>query len=216
MRSDFEALRARFTEVVTEADELTAVAGAPGERARTKVTTRLDDHARRFVAASPFVLVASSGMDGALDVSPKGDQAGFVEVLDDRTLAIPDRIGNNRFDGFRNLLTNPGVGLLFMIPGVGYTLRVRGQAIIVRDQDLRVRFAVEGRVPLHVLVVGVSEVFAHCPKCMLRSGLWQPEAWPDTSQVPTLGETLKAHARLTDSVAEIEQAVETAVREGLY
>lgn len=216
MLTDYEVLRARFQDVVTEPAALTAVAGAPGERARTKVTTRLDDYARRFIAASPFVLVASSGTDGALDVSPKGDQAGFVEVLDDHTLAIPDRLGNNRFDGFRNLLANPGVGLLFLIPGVGYTLRVRGQAVIVRDQDLRVRFAVRGRLPLHVLVVGVSEVYAHCPKCMLRSGLWQPEAWPDTAKVPTLGETLKAHAQLTESVAEVESAVDTAVREGLY
>ena len=150
---------------------------------------------RRFIAAAPFVFIASAAEDGTADVSPKGDPPGFVRVLDERTLAIPDRLGNRRFDTFRNLLRNPAIGLIFLVPGVAYTLRISGTAIIVRDADLREELAVNRKVPDHVLVVAVSRVLSHCPKCMIRSGLWKPEDWPDTTDVPSFAETLIAHAR---------------------
>jgi PPOX class probable FMN-dependent enzyme len=151
-----------------------------------------------------------------LEVSPKGDPAGFVKVLDDRTLAIPDRLGNRRLDTFRNILRNENVGLIFVIPGITYTLRVSGKAIIVRDLELRQSMAMRGKLPDHALVVAVEHVLSHCPKCMVRSGLWQPEAWPETSDLPTFAETLIAHAKLAETVEEVQASIETGNRERLY
>ncbi|MFO1143947.1 MAG: MSMEG_1061 family FMN-dependent PPOX-type flavoprotein [Amaricoccus sp.] len=210
------ALRARFREVVSSEAEIRAVTGPAHQRALDKVVRVVDDHARRFIAASPFIFIATQCEDGTVDVSPKGDPAGFVRVLDERTLAIPDRLGNRRFDGFRNLLRDPAVGLIFVVPGVRYTLRVAGSAVIVRDAELRASMAVNGKAPDHVLVVAVAKVLAHCPKCMIRSSLWSPEAWPDTSDVPTLAETLVAHARLADSVEAVEASLAEANRTSLY
>jgi len=213
---DIDSLRARFSDVVTSEAELRAVAGEAHQRALDKVVRVIDAHSRRFIAAAPFVFIASTGADGAMDVSPKGDPAGFVTVLDDRTLAIPDRPGNRRFDTFRNVLQNPAVGLIFLIPGVTYTLRISGTAVIVRDAGLRAEMAVNGRAPDHVLVVAVGEVLSHCPKCMVRSGLWRPEAWPDLADVPSFAETLIAHADLGESVAAVEESMAASIRERLY
>jgi PPOX class probable FMN-dependent enzyme len=130
--------------------------------------TVIDEHTRRFIAHAPFVFIASAGANGMLDISPKGDPAGFVQVLDETTLAIPDRPGNRRLDMYRNVLENPNVGLIFVIPGVTYTIRMSGAAIIVRDAELRAGMAVNGKVPEHVLVVEISHVLSHCrasPSC---------------------------------------------------
>jgi PPOX class probable FMN-dependent enzyme len=210
------ALRARFHDVVTDEAAIRAVTGEAHQRALDKVVDVLDAHSRRFIAASPFVFIASFAEDGTVDVSPKGDPAGFVKVLDERTLAIPDRLGNRRYDTFRNVLANPDVGLIFVVPSVSWTLRVSGRAVIVRDDDLRDRLAVNGRPPEHVLVVEVTRVLAHCPKCMIRSGLWTPEAWPDVADVPTLAETLVAHARLADGVEAVAASLEEGNRARLY
>ena len=209
-------LAARFRDVVTSEAEIRAVTGQAHERAVAKVVTVIDDMSRRFIAASPFVFIASVGADGTADVSPKGDPAGFVRVLDERTLAIPDRLGNRRFDTFRNLLANPAIGLIFLVPGITYTLRVGGTALIVRDPDLRASLAVSGKEPDHVIVVEVARVLTHCPKCMIRSGLWTPDAWPDTAGVPGFAEALKAHARLAESVAEVEASIAAGNRDRLY
>ena len=176
----------------------------------------IDGHARQFIAHAPFVFVASAGKDGMIDVSPKGDPAGFVKVLNDRTLAIPDRLGNRRIDTFRNVLRNPNVGLIFLIPGVTYTLRVSGKAIIVRDLELRESMAVNGKLPDHVLVIDVKRVLSHCPKCMIRSALWEPGAWPDTTDLPTFAETLKAHAKLAETAEEVQAIIDKGNRERLY
>ena len=216
MASDRTTLRRRFRDVVTREEELRAVAGHPPQRAVDKVVRVIDDHSRSFIAHAPFVFVASAGPEGMLDISPKGDPAGFVKVLDDRTIAIPDRLGNRRFDTFRNILRNPNVGLIFLIPGITYTLRISGTAIIVRDLELRESMAVKGKLPDHVLVVEVEHVLSHCPKCMIRSGLWVPHAWPDTSDLPTFAETLIAHAKLAESVEEVQAIVDTGNRERLY
>ncbi len=216
MSLDTTALSTRFRDVVTSEAEIRAVSGAAHQRALDKVVRHIDGHSRRFIAASPFVFIASVDEDGIPDVSPKGDPAGFVKVLDDRTLAIPDRLGNRRFDTFRNILRNPAVGLIFVIPGIAYTLRISGSAIIVRDDDLRAALQVNGKLPDHVLVVDVERVLAHCPKCMIRSGLWTPEAWPDIADVPSLAETLIAHARLAEPVEAVEEMLETGNREHLY
>ena len=206
----------RFRETISSEEELRAVVGHPPQRSVDKVLHEIDDYSCRFIARSPFLLIASSGAGGMLDVSPKGDPAGFVKVLDDRTLGIPDRLGNRRLDTFRNILKNPNVGLIFLIPGVTYTLRVSGKAIIVRDLDLREQMAIRGKLPDHALVVHVEQVLSHCPKCMIRSGLWEPGEWPDTGGLPTFAETLIAHAKLTETIDEMQTIIDKGARERLY
>jgi PPOX class probable FMN-dependent enzyme len=213
---DATDLRRRFRDVVTSAKELRSVVGYPHDRAVAKVVRIIDEHARRFIAHAPFAFIASAGADGTVDISPKGDPPGFVKVLDDRTLAVPDRLGNRRLDTFQNVLSNPKVGLIFVIPGITYTLRVSGEAIIVRDLALREALAVGGKLPDHVLVIGVSRVLSHCPKCMIRAGLWQPEAWPDTGGLPSFAEMLVAHGKLAQTVEEMQAIIEAGNRERLY
>ena len=215
-RPDVTGLKRRFSEVVADEGDIRAVVGQPPERSVAKVIDRIDEYARQFIARAPFVLVASAGADGTVDVSPKGDPPGFVRVLDERTLALPDRPGNRRIDTFRNVLVNPGVGLIFVIPGVTYTLRVSGDAIVVRDRELREALAVSQKLPDHVLVVGVRRVLSHCPKCMVRSGLWRPEAWPDTAGLPSFAEMLVAHAKAAQTVEEMQAIIEAGNRERLY
>ena len=205
-----------FDEVVTSRERLRELNRHPSHLVSKKEIDHLDDICRRFIAASPFVVIASRGLDGRLDVSPKGDPAGFVAVLDDKTLAIPDRLGNNRLDTFENLLVCPDVGLIFMIPGHGDTLRVSGKGQIVRDGALQNRLAVNGKLPNFVLVIAVEEVFLHCPKCVIRSGLWKPDQWPDRSNVPTLAEAMIAHGALSESMAEVEAVIENSNTKRLY
>ena len=216
MAHDDSALRDRFQDVVTSDAELRAIVGHPPQRSVDKVVRVIDEHCRRFITHAPFVFVASAGTDGMIDVSPKGDPAGFVKVLDENTIAIPDRLGNRRLDTYRNVLQNPNVGLIFVIPGIAHTLRISGKAIIVRDLELRQSLTVNSKLPEHVLVVAVEHVLSHCPKCMIRSGLWRPEAWPDTSALPTFAEMLIAHAKLADTVEEVQAVIETGNRERLY
>jgi hypothetical protein len=205
-----------FDEVVTSRERLRELNRHPSHLVSKKEIDHLDDICRRFIAASPFVVIASRGLDDRLDVSPKGDPAGFVAVLDDKTLAIPDRLGNNRLDTFENLLVCPDVGLIFMIPGHGGTLRVSGKGQIVRDGALQNRLAVNGKLPNFVLVIAVEEVFLHCPKCVIRSGLWKPDQWPDRSNVPTLAEAMIAHGALSESMAEVEAVIENSNTKRLY
>ena len=213
---DIEASRSRFSDVIATPEALEAVLGRPNERVAAKVIDLLDIHCRRFIARSPFVLVGSSDAAGNIDVSPKGDAPGFVQVLDDKTLAVPERPGNRRADTFRNLLQNPRAGLMFVIPGKRETLRVSGDAMIVRDPDLRQQMAVDGRVPELALVVLVREAFFHCAKCMIRSHLWEPAAWPSLDGLPSLAEAVIAHARLSQTVEEIQAFVDADERTRLY
>jgi len=209
-------LRGRFREVVSSDEELRAVVGDPPRHSVAKVVTAIDRIARTFIEHAPFALVASAGEAGLLDVSPKGDPAGFVKVLDEQTLAIPDRLGNRRLDTFHNVLRNPNVGIIFLIPGVTHTLRLSGKAIIVRDDSLRDTMKVNGKAPDHVLVVGVERVFSHCPKCMIRSGLWQPDTWGEAAAVPSFAETLVAHAKPQQSVDQMQTIIEQGNKERLY
>jgi PPOX class probable FMN-dependent enzyme len=198
----------RHEEVITTRERLREWHRQPSHRACNKVIDHIDDVCRRFIAACPFVIVASRGADGRLDVSPKGDPPGFVAVLGDKALAIPDRLGNNRLDTFDNLLAHPEVGLLFMIPGNGDTLRVSGKGTIVRDEALQARLAVNGRAPNLVLAVTVEEAFMHCPKCIARSRLWSPDHWPDRANVPSLAEAIVAHATPPETVAQVQAAID--------
>jgi PPOX class probable FMN-dependent enzyme len=169
-----------FGDIITSIEELRAVVEPPAPRARTllKERTTLDAHCRAFIAHSPFVLLATADANGRCDVSPKGDAPGFVHVLDERRLAIPDRPGNKRLDGMQNLLTNPHVGLIFLVPGRDETLRVNGRAWITRDPDILRRVAAQGKPPLLAVGVEIEQCFFHCAKALLRSRLWLHEKWP--------------------------------------
>jgi uncharacterized protein len=184
---------------VRSADELTALLGTPERRSATKVRAVLHDRDREWLAASPFCLMATAAADGSCDVSPKGDPPGFTQVLDDTTIAIPDRAGNRRFDGYRNILGNPHVGLLFLVPGRPDTLRINGQARLLRDAPFFDSMTVRGSRPRLALLVHVTEIFYHCPKAFMRSRLWQPDTWnpsalPSTARIvasvqPDAGQT---------------------------
>ena len=180
---------------ITSEARLREIYGAPTPRAAAKQIDRLDVHAQAFIAASPFLVMATS--DGArIDASPKGDRPGFVVVEDEGHLLVPDWPGNSRIDGLRNILAQPGVGLIFLIPGVRETLRVNGRATIHDEPELLALCANQGRLPLTVTRVAVEEVFLHCAKAFLRSRLWQPESWPATRPVPTMGEMIRDHSGL--------------------
>ena len=205
-----------LADVITTEAELRQVIGHPAPRAIDKVTTRIDDHARVFIARSPLVLVASGNGTGQLDVSPRGDPPGFVLVLNDQTLAIPERPGNRRADTCRNVLQSAHVALLFVIPGKSETLRVRGSACIARDAALRERMAVQGKVPDLALVVSVQALFFHCARCALRSHVWQPEGWPSQQGLPSHAQCIVDHAKLGEPVDAVQAALEHSYRDHLY
>jgi uncharacterized protein len=165
-----------LAEISSEA-ELRALLGTPAPRVITKERTRLHERDIEWLAASPFCLVATSGADGTCDVSPKGDPPGFAMVLDDTTIAIPERPGNKRADGFRNILANPHVGLIFVIPGRKETLRINGRARLIRDAPFFDDMIVKGNRPQLVLLVEIEQIFFHCMKSFMRARLWEPESW---------------------------------------
>jgi PPOX class probable FMN-dependent enzyme len=201
-------------EITTEA-ELTALLGEPTPAVANKERSALDDIHRQWLAGSPFCLVATSGPDGTCDVSPKGDPPGFALVVDDRTIALPERAGNRRADGFRNILGNPHVGLLFFLPGRGDTLRINGRARLVRDADLLDRMVEKGHRPLLAMVVEVEQVFFHCAKAFLRSQLWDPESWrPDA--VPSRARIAHQQERAGEDLADVERYYSDTYAAGLY
>ena len=202
---------------IREEPELRALLGEPAAIVRAKVADRLNDLTRRFVDLSPFVLLATSAPDGTCDVSPRGDPPGFVRVLDERTLLLPDRPGNKLADSLRNVLRNPHVGLLFLVPGVGDTLRVNGRATLVTDEDLLAPCAVEGKVPTLGLRIEVDEVFTHCSKAFLRARLWDPDTFVDRSELPSSGEVHRSLNPDFDAERyDAERAERYARREGFY
>lgn len=207
-----------FTDVIASREALREVLAPPGESVTNKEVTSLDEYCRDFIARSPFILVASSDGAGAIDISPKGDPAGFVRVLDETTLAIPDRLGNHRADTFENVLKHPFVGIIFLIPGTKNTLRVRGRATIVGDTRLRESMAIKGRVPDLALVVDVTTAYFHCAKCIIRSELWtadQVEAAAGADD-RLLAETMVKHGELPESVEEWQQIITDDEVERLY
>ncbi|MEX2582338.1 MAG: pyridoxamine 5'-phosphate oxidase family protein [Gemmatimonadota bacterium] len=177
---------------VTSVEALEKLYAAPSERAVRKEIDHIDEHCRAFIGASPFVVLASSSGRGA-DCSPRGEEPGFVRVAGPRTLLIPDRRGNNRLDSLRNIVENPEVGLLFLVPGVSETLRVNGRATISTDPAILDRFAISGRAATTVLEVAVREAFIQCAKALVRSDLWNPQRHVDRSTLPSLGTILAAH-----------------------
>ncbi|WP_454914710.1 pyridoxamine 5'-phosphate oxidase family protein [Xanthobacter sediminis] len=199
--------------IETEA-ELRRLYGEPAGRTRDKVLSRLDPHCRRFIALSPFVLIATADATGAADVSPRGDAPGFV-LAEETRLILPDRPGNNRLDSLSNILARGRVGLLFLIPGVDETLRVNGRAAIRDDADLRARLAVNGRLPRTVIAVEVEEAFLHCAKALMRSRLWRSEAQVPRTALPTMGEMLRDQIG-KGGPAESQEDMERRYRAVLY
>jgi hypothetical protein len=195
-------------------EELRSIYGEPHERTIAKEIPYLNEHYQAFVKASPFVVLASSGA-GGIDCSPKGDEPGFVHILDERTLALPDRPGNNRIDNLTNIVVDPRVSLLFIVPGVGETLRVNGRAEISNDVDLLAKFAVNGKPPRTVLIVRIEAAYFHCSKALVRSQLWNPARFVDRTQMPSAGEMLAATCEGFDATAYDAELPER-VRKSLY
>jgi PPOX class probable FMN-dependent enzyme len=201
-----------------EAQLREVLGGEPAKLIREKIADRLNPLTRQFIERSPFVVVASGRPDGGLDVSPRGDPAGFVRILDERTLLLPDRPGNKLADTLTNLLADDRIALLFLIPGVNDTFRVNGRARIVDDAELLAESQVEGKVPQLGILVEVEEAYTQCPKAFLRSDLWNPERHIERSELPSQGEILRAIADPGLDVEEYDEARNDRYRrrEGFY
>ncbi len=207
---------AQFTEYVTSAEQLEGITGAPLPQIIAKELSALDQMCRDFINRSTFCLIASANPDGYLDISPRGDPEGFVHVISDRILAIPDRPGNKRVDTFHNVLKDPRVSVIFFVPGKMETLRLRGMARICADGTLLETMAIKGKVPKLALLVHVETTFAHCPKCVIRSNLWQPENWPDSSNLPNMNAMMVKHAKIDKTPDEWFEDLKQAGELDLY
>jgi PPOX class probable FMN-dependent enzyme len=207
----------RFTERVTSVDELTTIVGTPGALALKKELKTLDENMRRFIAHAPFVVISTHGSDGRCDASPRGDAPGFVHVVDERTLLIPDRPGNKRLDSFRNLLETGRIGLLFLVPGMAETLRVNGRAVIIRDEAFLGPLSANGKRPLLAVAVEVEECYLQCAKALLRSKLWEPHERPSLESLPCAAAMLVDQARMPDfDVAKMQTLLDGAYKNNLY
>jgi PPOX class probable FMN-dependent enzyme len=203
-------------QVLTRADEVEAVLGEQFESQVDKVIDHIDEHCRAWIERSPFVVISSASASGAMDVSPKGDPPGFVRVLDPKTLAVPDRPGNHRGDTFRNVLENPHVGLMFVVPMRREVVRVSGTAMVVKDAPLLRSMAVGDKVPTLALLVRVQEAMFHCGKSMIRSHMWEPDLWGPVDGLPTYGRALRDHAALEHPVEDLEQMMDWNEKHRLY
>ena len=208
------------SQVFNSAEELQTYIGTPMELAVRKAIPHLDRHCRAFIARSPFLSIGTAAVDGRADVSPRGDAPGFVQVLDDNTLFIPDRPGNNRLDTMLNIIENPHVGLLFMVPGFEDLLRVNGRAQIVRDEELLDHATVKGKTPKVGIRVHVDEAYLHCAKAVKRSRLWHEESRQDRSALPSLGKIILEQTSATPPsaavIGQVDELIEENYRTGLY
>ncbi len=201
--------------LLTNQSELRSVYREPRPRAAQKVLDHLDVHCRNFIEMSPFCVLSTTGTNGRADASPRGDPPGFVKVIDERTLLIPDRPGNNQVDSLQNIINHPVVGLLFFVPGMNETLRVCGTAEIVSDEELLAPLSVGSRVPLSGLRITVKDAFLHCGRALIRSRLWDADARIDRSSYPTYGQVLADQIAGADATA-IDADENEANRNQLY
>jgi len=206
--------------LINDETELRSMFKPTRDLAVKKCLSQLDAHSKDFIARSPFVCVGTQTEDGKADVSPRGDPCGFVKVLDDETLLIPDRPGNNRFDTQANILANPAVGLMFMIPGYDETLRVNGTAQLTRDPELLELMAVNDRVPALAIAVSIDEVFLHCAKAFRRSKLWDPSQLQDRSEMPSLMNMIldqtEGAPKEPKEMAELDANLEESYKKSMY
>jgi uncharacterized protein len=205
----------KFNSIINTEDELRNTLGYPSEIVTRKTINFIDEHCRSFIEKTPFITIATSDLEGNLDVSPKGDPAGFVKILDEKTLAIPDRPGNAKADTLTNIIKNPNIGLIFLIPGVRETLRINGEAKIVQDSWVLEQLNVDGKTPSFAIIVTVKEAFMHCAKCIIRSKLWQVDSVKQAS-VPSLAKVLVEHGKLEISVDELDGMIKNDEQTNLY
>ncbi len=203
-------------EVITSTEEIHEIIGDVLFSQDTKCIDHIDDHCRVWIERSPFVVISTISASGEMDVAPKGDPAGAFKVLDKHTIAIADRLGNNRADTFANILENPRIGLMFVVPNRREVVRVSGSALIVKDPDLLVSMTVNGKVPTLAIVVRVEEAMFHCGKAMIRSNMWSPEKWESVEGLPTYGQALTDHGNLSISMEDMQKGVEHNEAERLY
>lgn len=203
------------TDVIATVDQLAALYDAPIPVALTKELDRITEHYRAYIEAAPFMVLATSGPEG-LDCSPRGDGPGFVRVADERTLLVPDRRGNNRLDSLRNIVVDPRVALLFLIPGIDITLRVNGRARVRTDASLRESFAVGGKVPVSVIEVMAERVYVQCPKALVRSRLWDAGSHRRADELPTMGEMMSAITAGAIDGDQYDAAYSARMRDTLY
>jgi uncharacterized protein len=203
-------------EIIEDIAEIRARYGEPSERAIRKQLARLEKHSRAFIALSPFLVIASADPQGRVDASPKGDRPGFVRVIDDATLLIPDRLGNNRVDTIGNLLACPGVGLIFFVPGLRETLRVNGRARVTTDPALLEPCSVNGKLPRSGILVTADEVYFHCGKALIRSDLWNPERHVAQTDFPSLGRIIAEQIGGGMSIEESERYTAEGYQTRLY
>jgi PPOX class probable FMN-dependent enzyme len=201
---------------IRTAAEVKAILGPDFPMQVAKVIDHIDPHCQAWIERCPFIVISSISASGAMDTSPKGDPPGFVKVLDKHTLAIPDRLGNHRGDTFFNVLENPSVGIVCIVPRRREVVRISGVAEIAKDPDLLQTMAVNGKVPDLALIVHVKEAFFHCGKAMIRSGMWEPETWGAIEGLPSYAQALKSHGNLPNALADLEERVANNEANRLY
>ena len=207
----------QFTDQIRSAGELTAIIGTPMELSLKKELKSLDEHMRRFIAHSPFVVISTHSANGRCDASPRGDPPGSVHVVDENTLLIPARPGNKRVDSFRNILETGSIGLLFLVPGVGETLRVNGRAAIIRDEKWLTVLSAREKRPAFAIAVSVEECFLQCAKALLRSKLWEPHERPNLRSLPCAAEMLAHHVQMPEyDVEKMQALLDGAYKDRLY
>lgn len=199
-----------FHSLIETEEELRALIGTPSEIVKRKTINHLDHHCKNFISKSPFLVISTADKSGSCDVSPRGDMPGFVLVLNENYLIIPERPGNKRMDTMLNILSNPQIGIQFLIPGLGETLRVNGKAFLIKDPEILEQMAAKGKTPLIGIGVEVEECFMHCAKAFIRSGLWEPSTWSEKETLPSAAKIIYEHVNLPDSSPE---TVENGLRE---
>ncbi|MCM3238740.1 pyridoxamine 5'-phosphate oxidase family protein [Heyndrickxia oleronia] len=204
----------KFNKTIENEEELRSIIGFPSELVKRKVITYLDSHCEDFISKSPFLVISTSNDGGYCDVSPRGDAPGVVLVLDEKRLILPERPGNRRIDSMRNILSNPRVGLLFLIPGMEETLRVNGKATLVKDEEILEKMKVKERKPLLSIGVEVEECFIHCAKAFKRSKLWESNSWARKEFLPVASSILSAHSKI--SKEDVDDILEESYTKRLY
>lgn len=205
-----------FKKMITTEKQLRDLMGYPSEIVTRKTIDHIDEHCKSFIEKSPFITIATSDLKGNLDVSPKGDPAGFVKILSDKVLAVPDRPGNHKADTLTNIIQNPNIGLIFLIPGIKETLRVNGEAKIVTDEKVLELLSCQGKKPGFAIIVTVKEAFMHCAKCIIRSNLWTTVDERQERSIATLGKALVDHGKLDMPYEELDEMIREDEKTNLY
>lgn len=206
----------KINSFISTEEELRHILGYPSERAVKKVIPSLDHHCYDFLSKSPFLVISTSDKFGHCDASPRGDAPGFVYVLNENQIVIPERPGNRRVDSILNILSNPKVGLIFFIPGLGESLRINGRAAITNDEEILEKMQVNGRNPLLGIVVEIEECFIHCAKAFIRSELWNPDSWLEKEVLPSAAKMLVDHAKVNANEEEVARSLEESYTKRLY